>query len=127
MELILSGLGAMTAILVSLIGAFLTYRNNNILQLRKLKEDHYISYIEALHNLASQNKNVEYLSKYSYYRDKLLIVGGEKVVKRILLYENNAVGKPSELHDKYLTDIIKAIRKDLKIKDKDFPIISLKK
>ncbi|MEA4853502.1 MAG: hypothetical protein VB082_04390 [Christensenella sp.] len=127
MEILISVLGAISAILVSVTGAILANRNSNMLQLRKLKEDHYISYIEALHNLATDNHNKELTSKYTYYRDKLLIVGSETVVKCILLYENEAVGKANELHDKYLTDIVKAIRKDLNIKDKDYPNIYLKK
>jgi len=127
MELVISVLGAITAILVAVIGAILSNNNSNTLQLRKLKEEHYISYIEALHNLAAQNSDRNLISTYTYHRDKLLIVGSEEVVKNILRYENEAVGKESELHDKYLTDIIKAIRKDLKIRDKNFPNIYLKK
>lgn len=45
----------------------------------------------------------------------------------MLIYEHEAVGKTNDLHDKYLTELIKEIRKDLKIKDKNFPGIYLKK
>ena len=127
MEILISVLGAISAIIVAVVGAFLSNKNSNILQLRNLKEAHYISYIEALHNLAVQNNNQEAIAKYTYYRDKLVIIGSEDVVREILRYENEAVGKQSSMHDKYLTEIIKAIRKDLKIRDKDYPIISLKK
>lgn len=127
MEIVISVLGAISAILVAVVGAILSNKNNNILQLRKIKEEHYISYIEALHNLAAKNTDRNAISKYTYYRDKLLIVGSEDVVRKIIEYENEAVGKTNELHDKYLTNIVKAIRKDLKIKDKDFPDIYLKK
>jgi hypothetical protein len=41
--------------------------------------------------------------------------------------ETKAVGVESATHDKYLTDLIKSIRKDLKIVDRDFPAIFLKK
>lgn len=127
MEIIISVLGAISAIIVAIIGAILSNKNSNMLQLRKLKEEHYISYIEALHNLAANNSSRDAISKYTYHRDKLLIVGSEDVVKNILEYENKAVGKESSLHDKYLTNIVKAIRKDLKIKDKSYPQIYLKK
>ena len=127
MEIIISILGAVTAIVVAMIGAILSNKNNNVFQLRKLREDHYISYIESIHNLASDNKNQEKMSKYSYFRDKLFIVASEEVVKCILEFEEKAVGKESKLHDEYLTNIIKAIRKDLKIKDKSFPIVQFKK
>jgi len=126
-EIIISISGAIAAILVAVVGALLSNKNNNTLQLRKLKEEHYTSYFEALHNLAANNSDREATAKYTYCRDKLLIVGDEKVVQCILKYENEAVGKVSGLHDKYLTDIVKAIRKDLKIKDRDFPNVYLKR
>lgn len=54
-------------------------------------------------------------------------MGSKEVVRSILEYEDEAVGKINEIHDKYLTNIIRAIRKDLKIKDKSFPEIQLNK
>ncbi len=127
MEIIISVLGAISAVIVAVIGAILSNKNSNMLQLRKLKEEHYISYIESLHNLAANNSSRDAISKYTYYRDKLLIVGSEEVVRSILKYENEAVGKETNLHDEFLTDIVKAIRRDLKIKDKNYPQIYLKK
>jgi len=55
MELYISILGAISAILVSMIGVWLANRNSIVLQTRKLKKEHYVAYIEALHNLASDN------------------------------------------------------------------------
>lgn len=127
MEILISIIGAISAIIVAIIGAILAYRHNNALQVFKLKEEHYISYIEALHNLAANNTDKECVRKYTYYRDKLLIVGSEAVVRAVLLYEEKAVGTTNALHDKYLTDMVKKIRKDLKIKDKQYPSIYLKK
>ena len=127
MEIIISVLGAISAVIVAVIGAILSNKNSNMFQLRKLKEEHYISYIESLHNLAANNSSRDAISKYTYHRDKLLIVGSEEVVKSILQYENEAVGKETDFHDEFLTNIVKAIRQDLKIKDKNFPQIYLKK
>ena len=127
MEIIISVLGAISAVIVAVTGAILSNKNSNMLQLRKLKEEHYISYIESLHNLAANNSSRDAISKYTYHRDKLLIVGSEEVVRSILKYENEAVGKETNLHDELLTDIVKAIRRDLKIKDKNYPQIYLKK
>ena len=126
MEIVISVFGAISAIIVAIIGAVLSNKNSNILQLRKLKEEHYISYIEALHNLAANNSSKDAIIEYTYHRDKLLIIGSEEVVKSILRYENEAVGKETGRHDEYLTYIVKAIRKDLKIKDKNFPQVYLK-
>lgn len=101
----------------AVFGAILSNKNSNILQMRKLQEEHYVTYIEVLHNLASDSSE-KALAEYACQRDKLFLVGSEQVVKSIIAYENNAVGQPKEIHDKYLTDIVKAIRKD-------YPTISL--
>ncbi len=112
---------------MQLLELFFQIKNSYVLQLRKLKEEHYISYIEALHNLASKNNDRDALSKYTYHRDKLFVVASEEVIKNIVKYENEVIGKKSTVHDEYLTDIVRAIRTDLKIKDKDYPTISFKK
>jgi len=126
-ELIISILGAITAIIVSIVGAWLSNKNNVTLQLRKLKEEHYISYIEALHNIAADNHDKEAIERYVFSRDKLFIMASENVIRKMIKYEEEAVGKQNNLHDVFLTELIKAIRKDLHINDKDFPIVYLKK
>src|SRR5580698_2639455 len=111
--ILISIIGATSAIFVSFIGAYLANRNSIVLQTRKLKEDHYVSYIEALHNLAAENENIKFMEKYVLSRDKLLLIASEDVIKKIISYEEEAVGKekPKQLHDKYLTEVIKAIRR----------------
>ena len=126
MGLYISILGAISAILVSIIGAWLANRNSIVLQTRKLKEEHYVAYIEALHNLAADNSK-EPLKNYVFARDKLFLIASEEVIRKMIIYEEEAVGKPNTLHDNYLTELIKAIRSDLKLKNKDFPKIHLKK
>ncbi len=127
MELVIAIIGALVSISIGCIGAYFANRNSIILQTPKLREDHYIRYIEALHNLAKNNKNEKYVSAYTFARDKLLIIASENVVRKVLLYENEAVGHDNSKHDVYLTDIVVEIRKDLKIKDKNFPTIYLKR
>jgi hypothetical protein len=126
-EILISILGSITAIIVSFIGAFLANRNSIILQTKKLKEEHYVSYMEALHNIASDNYNNEALKNYVFARDKLFLIASEEVVKKMLEYEVKGVGVQNEFHDEYLTELIKAIRKDLKLKNNNFPKIYLKK
>ena len=110
MELYISIIGAIVAIIVSVLGAILANKNTIILQTRKLKEEHYIAYIEALHNYA-----------------KLLLIANEKVIIKLLEFEDKGVGKTTDLHNKYLTELLKAIRKDLKLGYKSLPILCLKK
>ena len=57
--LLVSIIGALTAISVSLIGAWFANRNSIVLQTIKLKEDHYIAYIEALHNNVTIDETYE--------------------------------------------------------------------
>ena len=125
--ILISIIGAVSAIAVSLMAALFANRNNIILQTRKLKEDHYIGYIEAVHNLATHNENEDFIKSYVFARDKLFLIASEQVIRKMLLYEEEAVGKENNLHDNYLTELIKSIRKDLKIRDKNFPTIYLRK
>jgi hypothetical protein len=122
-ELFISVIGAIVAIVVSILGAILANKNSIILQTRKLKEEHYVCFLESLHNLASDNSKVEYLQKYTFARDKLLLIANEQVIDKLFEYENNLNNE----HDKYLTELIKAIRKDLKLGNRNLPILFLKK
>ena len=128
MELYISIIGAIVAIIVSVLGAILANKNTIILQTRKLKEEHYIAYIEALHNYAASDINdKDALKNYVYMRDKLLLIANENVIIKLLEFEDKGVGKTTDLHNKYLTELLKAIRKDLKLGYKSLPILCLKK
>ena len=116
-------------IIAALITAIFININNVKFQNRKLKEKHYLNYIKGLHCLAANNLNSTALANYTLYRDQLLIIASPKVISALLKYERNAVGikTEKEIHDKLLTELIKAIRKDLKITNNDIPTIFLKK
>ena len=107
MGLYISIVGAFAAILVSIIGAWYANRNNIILQTRKLKEEHYISYIEALHNLGIDDGNQELLRKYLFQRDRLILIASEEVVRKMLLFEENVMGKINAPNEMYLTQLMK--------------------
>ncbi len=66
MELTIAILGAVASIAIACIGALMANRNSIILQTRKLREDHYIGYIEALHNLAANNKTIGSLKTFFF-------------------------------------------------------------
>lgn len=126
MEIYISLIGATVAIIVSVIGAILANKNNITLQTRKLKEEHYIAYIEALHNLASNNDELT-VKEYTFQRDKLFLIASEDVIRKMIIYENEGINKTSDIHDKYLTELLKAIRADLKLKNTNLPTIFFKK
>jgi hypothetical protein len=125
-SLVISILGAISAILVSVIAAFLANRNNLVLQTRKLKEDHYISYIEALHYLNADNNGKDVIKNYVFARDKLFIIASENVINKLLAYEEAMPKVTSKEQEIYLTELIKSIRADLKLTDKNFPHIYFK-
>ncbi len=126
MEIVVAIIAGLFSICVAIFGALFINISNHKLQTRKLKEEHYVRYLEAVHNLAEDNKSVQALKEYTLHRDKMFIVANEKVVKAMLEYEDVAVGKQSDAHDKYLTRLIIEIRKDLGIRDKSYPQIYLK-
>lgn len=126
MEIVVAIIAGLFSISVAIFGAAFINVNNIKLQTRKLKEEHYVRYIESVHNLAEYNSSTKALKEYTLHRDKMFIVASEKVVKAMLAYEEKAVGKQRGEHDKYLTKLVAEIRKDLNIKDKSFPQIYLK-
>ncbi len=127
MEITISIIGALVAISVSIVGAVLSYRNSISLHTRKLKESHYIHYIQQLHNLCAYNSDVEVVRKYVEARDVLFAVASAKVVRSIIEFEEFAAGKHSDFHDEYITKTIKAIREDLNVSNKGLPLLYFKK
>ena len=78
-EVLISVVGAFTAITVSVIGAYLANKNSIVLQTRKLKEEHYVSYFETLHNLAENDTDViknYVLATVSFSVSTLLVYSG---------------------------------------------------
>lgn len=127
MELIISIIGATFAIIVSVVGAILANRNSIILQTRKLKESHYINYVSSLHNLCAYNDNKEIIAEYVKARDILFTVATTEVISRIIEFEHHVDGcKANNNHDKHLTLIIEAIRKDLNLSNKNLPLLYFK-
>ncbi len=127
MEIVVAVIAGMFSVCVAIFGAVLVNINNTKMQTRKLKEEHYVNYLEAIHNLAEDNKSSQALKAYTLHSDKMFIIASEGIVNAMLKYEDIAVGKSSNEHDQYLTQLIIEIRKDLKIKDKNYPQIYLKK
>ena len=96
------------------------------LRKKALKEDHYIEYIKSVHNHAAMNTQNS-LQQYVLSRDTLFIIASEQVIKNILLYEAAIDTKNNKEHDYYLTELIKSIRKDLSLGNKNLPLLSFKK
>ncbi|WP_299768227.1 hypothetical protein [uncultured Dokdonia sp.] len=125
-ELIISLLGVFTAIIVAVVGAYMARNNNIKLELRKLKESHYLGYIQALNtygNLQSEDAFKELLS----LRNNMLLIANEKVINAMITYEKKGTGHPLETHNLYFTTLLKTMRSDLGLNNNDFPVIGLKR
>jgi hypothetical protein len=126
MELAISIIGAIAAIFVSVIGALFANHKVIALQTRKLKEQYYFNYISALHNYLANSHDKSIYEDFIKARDILINIASVNVVNKLIDLENkgffNLEEPPSkETQDHYLTELIKAIRKDLKINNKNFP------
>lgn len=118
MELYISIIGALASIAVALFGAILAYKNSIKIELRKSKEDHYTSYIDALDALCQNNRGKQQTADYSTARNKLLLIANIETITCLLEFEEKAFGSESDLFNEYLTKLIRVIRKDLNIVDK---------
>ncbi|MHA7059406.1 hypothetical protein ACWGOQ_0019420 [Aquimarina sp. M1] len=114
--ILISIVGALSAVIVSLIGAWRANKNSILLQTRRLKEEHYIKYIEALPNNIEHN-NEKSLADYVFTRDKLFIIASEDILKNLIKYEDEGIDKNLD-HDIHLTELIKSIREDLDLTNK---------
>lgn len=128
-ELTISIVGAIVAILVSVIGAVLANRNSIILQTRKLKESHYMDYITALHNYTTSNgADKKAAFRYTESRNTLFTIASEEVAVCIIEFEKHSFGcNDPIIFNRYLTELIKAIRKDLRLSNKKFPAVGFLK
>ena len=126
MELFISLLGAVVAISVAILGAILTNRNNIRLQKSKLKEEHYIAYISALHSVATDAENEDFKNEFTRSRDELMLIANVDVINKLLEYEKSLKEGPAPQSKAY-TNLIKAFRKDLELKTNDLPLLSLLK
>lgn len=127
LELLISVIGALGAIAVSLISSILSRRNLVSLESHQMKEDHYASYINSLSLLSMDNRNNVYLKEYSDNRNRILMVASTEVINVLLKYEEEAFGKFAPHHDELLSALIMAMRKDLQLDNNGYPVVGLVK
>lgn len=132
MELIIAIIGTISTILAIIFTNFFNRRNELIFKERKLKEDYYIKYIEAVSELAIKNSSEDAQYIFADAQNQLLLVASPNVVSKLMLLDNYI--KPSNDNFTYegqniiLTELIKAMRYDLyqsKKVNRLFPIIHL--
>jgi len=125
-EILISTIGAFVAILVAIASAWLAHKNNLSFQNKKLKGEHYMEFVRALHLLASDNKNSAFMMGYTSTRDNMLLLASEDVISKLFEYEDSIKSHPEE-HDEYLTKLFIAMRRDIGLSSKALPVIKLRK
>ena len=128
----------LVSIVVAIISASLSYYFTKRLQMkadeRRLKEEYYQKYINAVSEVAINNDDLSALNKLADSHNKITLIGSSNVVLKAMNFHTYLVnckrGKAFSLqkHDEMLTDLIKAMRLDLykkKNTNKDYPIIHL--
>ncbi|HWZ14376.1 MAG TPA: hypothetical protein VNW95_03980 [Mucilaginibacter sp.] len=124
-SLYLAIFGAFSAIMLSIIGAWLTNHSKIDSEKRKLRESHYAAYIEALQNSRDINNRKtkarwdEVFKDLAYARNRLFTIASMDVITKLLLYEQEWPKGGNQT--KAFTELIKAIRRDLNLPYKSFP------
>lgn len=132
MEVIIAIIGTATTVITVTLTNFFAKRNQLRLEERKLKEEYYVAFIKAVSDSVVSEHSEISRDNLADCQNKLLLVSSSDVVKALMNF-NNYIKPPcenfsAEHHDSLLTDLIKAIRKDLfsyKSINKNYPTIHL--
>jgi hypothetical protein len=134
MELWIALIGTATAVVTITLTNFFAKKNELNLKERKLKEEYYISFIKAISESVVSHFTDKSMDNLSDIQNKLLLVASSEVINRLMIFNDyiKVYGPRPEFsedkHDELLTELIKAMRKDLFLNQKinnDYPIIHL--
>ena len=95
----------------SLLTAFLSKRNENLLKIADKKSNYYAEYISAL--LKFENTNEEINRNYFYYKNMIILYGSDDVIEKLAVCERIGINTNSEEGRIIYTDLIKAMKKDI--------------
>lgn len=132
MELWLALLGVLSSVITIALTNYWAKKNQLKFEERKLKEQYYTTFIQALSYHVVSNHTGKSLDAVADAQNKLLLVGSPEVVKRLMLYHDYAKlpipRRDEEKHDQLLTDLIKSMRDDLfksRNSNKNYPLVHL--
>lgn len=122
--------GAFSAIILAIIGSWLTNHSKIQAEKRKLKEAHYAAYLEALvnsrniDNWSSKERWDKMMGMLAIQRNRLFTIASVKVINKLLTYEREYTRPGSNAADqtKPLIDLIVAMRLDLDLPSNNFPV-----
>lgn len=132
MELWIALIGTCTAVITIALTNYYAKRNQLKFEERKLKEQYYTTFIEAVSNSVVSNHSEQTRDALADAQNKLLLVGSPEVVKDLMVFHDYvkppATNFTVEKHDELLTALLKSMRKDLfsnKDSNKNYPTIHL--
>ena len=134
-QIIITAIGIITAIITASLSYYYAKKNQLEADERRLKEKYYLAYIQAVSDMVVAQDREKASASMAEAQNQLLLIGSTDVVSSVLRFHDYV--KPSnmeqrattpDIHDELLTEIMKAMRKDL-YKDKNinegYPIVHL--
>lgn len=137
-QFVTSSAGVLTTILTAVLTAAASYYFTKRGQLeadeRRLKEKYYLAFIHGLNENVLLADRETAMDNLAYAQNQLLLIGSADVVKSLMDFHDyvkiSGQGKQKgpEEHNRLLTELLKAMRKDLykrKSSNSKYPIIHL--
>jgi hypothetical protein len=134
MEIIVTIIGTVTTVITVCLTNYFTKKNQLRFDERKLKEEYYMKFIEALSDNVNLSDKEAAKNSLAYAWNRLILVSSVDVIQKLLKFEDEVdriitnKGGTEEAHNSALTELIKAIRVDLfgaKKINIDYPRISI--
>lgn len=119
-QVVIPIIGIITAIISAAVSYYFTKRDQLEANERKLKEKYYLAYIKAVSDIVILDDKEMAKNSLADAQNQLLLVGSSEVVNNLMKFHDyikpsgqKEHGFSSVVHDKLLTELIKAMRKDL--------------
>lgn len=113
-------IGIITAIISAAVSYYFTKRDQLEADERRLKEKYYLAYIKAVSDMVIIDDKEIAMDNLADTQNQLLLVGSSEVVNNLMKFHDyvrpsgqEEHGFSNTEHDKLLTELIKAMRKDL--------------
>ena len=119
MEILIALIGTASAVITVAITNYFAKKNQAKLEERKLKEEYYLAFIEALSSSAIFEPTDEVKDKISDAQNRLLLIASPLVVEKLMIFHdyvmpsNRHLHPKLEKHDDLLRELIMAMRFDL--------------
>lgn len=127
-------IGVVAAIFSAALSYYFTKKNQMSIEERKLKEEYYTDFIKAVSGVVVHS-DLKAKEELADKQNRLLLIGSSEVVTRLLIFHDYIKPESQEKngfdivkHDELLTELLKAMRKDLyknkNVNDK-YPLVHL--